>query len=657
MALNLTRTYNSGAASTNGLFGYGWSFSYGMSLSLPSSTEVVVNQENGSQVTFTEQEGGAYTAPPRVTATLVHNGDGTWTFVRHRRDTFTFNSAGQLAQERDLDGDVTGLAYNASGQLETVTDPAGRKLTFAYTAGHVTSVTDPLGRVVRYAYDAAGDLTDVTDVGGGDTHFTYDSAHRMLTMRMPSQAPGVPGSTGAAVANTYDGEGRVVEQTDQLGRTTKFTYSGEPLGEAGGTTTITDATGNITMQSYRFGELTSETRGYGTPEAATWKFEYDQSTLSLASVTDPDGNTTESTYDAEGNVLTTEDALKRKTVNTYDSLNDLLTSTDPMGVTTTMTYDGRGNLLSTARPLTGSSEVQTTTYAYEDPAHPGDLTSMTNPDGAVWKYSYDADGDRTSVTDPLGDKTTLTYNAIGWLLSAISPRGNVSGAKPASFTTTYAHNDFGRVTETFDPLGHKTTAEYDPDQNLIASTDADGNVTSYSYDAADEQTAVHRADGTTLQTIYWPDGTVREQLDGAGHATRYEYDSLGRAVAVTDPLGRVTRYTYDPAGNETAMTDPEGQVTTKTYDADNELTSISYSDGKTPNVTAIAYNADGERTAMTDGTGTSTYMYDSLNQMTSMTDGAGASVEYGYDLAGQLTKLTYPNGKSGRCAVTTRRAT
>jgi RHS repeat-associated protein len=646
IALDLTRTYNSATADTNGALGYGWSFAYGMSLTFPDAEHVTVNQENGAQVTFTKEPEGKYAAPPRVTATLVHNADGSWSFVRRRRERFTFNSSGRLSTETDLNGYTTSLAYSGAGQLETVTDPAGRKLTFAYTGGHITAVTDPLGRVVHYSYDAAGDLTDVTDVAGGDTHFTYDAAHRMLTMRTPDQAPGVSGATGAAVANVYNSDGRVIEQTDQLGRTTKFSYSGEPLSATGGTTTITDPKGNVTVQSYKFGELLSETQGAGTPEAASWKFEYDQSTLGLTSLTDPDSHTTRATYDAEGNTLSSEDALGRKTVNTYDALNDLLTSIDPSGVTTTMTYDAHGNLLTKSRPLNGSSAVQRTTYTYGDSAHPGDVTAVTDADGNTWQHTYDANGDRTATTDPLAHRTTSTYNAIGWLLSATSPRGNVSGANPASFTTTYAHNAFGLVTETVDPLGHKTTRAYDPDQNLVASTDADGNTTHYLYDAADEQIAVVRADGSTTHTTYWPDGTIEEQIDAAGHATRYDYDALARPSAVTDPLGRVTHYGYDPAGNETSMTDAEGQLTTKTYDADNELTSISYSDGKTPDVKDIAYNADGERTAMTDGSGTSTFAYDSLNRMTSSTDGAGATVDYEYDLVGHPTKLTYPNGKS-----------
>ena len=43
-----------------------------------------------------------------------------------------------------------------------------------------------------------------------------------------------------------------------------------------------------------------------------------------------------------------------------------------------------------------------------------------------------------------------------------------------------------------------------------------------------------------------------------------------------------------------------------TYDADNELTSVTYSGGTTPDVTNISYDSDGQRTSMTDGTGTST---------------------------------------------------
>jgi RHS repeat-associated protein len=646
-SLDLTRTYSSGSAATDGPFGFGWSFPYGMLLSFPDSTRVVVNEEQGSQVTFTRQPGGSYEALPRVTATLAHNSDGTWTFVRRRRDTFTFDDGGKLTAEKDLNGYVTSLAYDAAGKLTTVRDPAGRKLILAYTSSgrHISSVSDPLGRVVRYSYDGAGNLIDVTDVNGGDAHFAYDSGHRMVSMRFPNQAPGVSGSTGAVVSNTYDSQGRVTSQTDQLGRKTTFAYSGDPFSSSGGGTAITDPKGNVTVQKYQSGELISETKGAGTPLAATWEFQYDPATLGMTKVTDPNGHAITATFDSQGNVLTTTDALGRKTANTYDSVNNLLTTTDPADVTTTMTYDARGNLLTRSRPLVGTAQAQTVTYTYGDSSHPGDVTAMTDADGNRSTYTYDAIGDRTSATDPLGNKTTSSYNTIGWLLTAVSARGS---------RTTYSYNDrstgaldgFGDIRGITDPLGEVTVYAYDRDRNLTSVTDPNGNSTAYAYDAADEQTAVHRADGTALHTTYWPDGTIKDQVNGAGHITHYDYDPLARESAVTDPLGRTTKYEHDGAGNRTTITDRQGRVTTMSYDAANELTSISYSDGKTPNVSHITYDADGQRTGQTDGSGTWSWTWDSLHRLSDVTEGSSGTVSYQYNLRDEPKRITYPNAKT-----------
>ena len=124
-------------------------------------------------------------------------------------------------------------------------------------------------------------------------------------------------------------------------------------------------------------------------------------------------------------MLSRTDPLGRKTTYTYNALNEPLTITDPKGVTTTNTYDARGNLTSVSTPCPTATPpgTQTTTYNYGDASHPGDVTSMVDPAGKTWTYSYDTYGDRTSSTDPLGDKTTSTYNADGWPLSTVSPRG------------------------------------------------------------------------------------------------------------------------------------------------------------------------------------------------------------------------------------------
>ncbi len=629
--LLFSRTYNSLAADVDGSLGYGWTHNYGMRLATDDAGKVTVHQENGSQVAFTPSDAG-YTAPPRVIVTLTKNADGTFSFTRLNKEFFTFSTAGKLLERRDLNGYATKLAYNSAGQLTTVTEPAGRTLTLTYTNGRITSVSDQTGRKVLFGYDAAGNLTDVTDIGGGKMYFTYDANHRMLTKKDPR---------GGVVTNHYDAEGRVDWQTDQLGR--KFTFAYTPT-----STTITDPKGNVTFEEYAYGLRTAVTHGHGTAQAATWRFEYDPATIGMTSITDPRGAVTTKAYDARGNVLSVTDPLGRTTTYTYNARNDVTSVTDPKGVKTTLAYDTRGNVISESRPLlsaTGSLlATRKTSYAHANATYPGDVTSMTDPLGKVWTFTYDAYGNKTSDKDPLGNRTTYAYDTVGRMTSTVAPKGNLSGANPALYRTTYAYNTRGQVTSTTDPLLRKTSFGYDAEGNLISLTDPKGNITRSTYNLADELTVTTRPDLTTVKTTYNADGTVWQQIDGRGRATTYGYDSLGRVSTATDPLGRVTRYGYDLAGNLATLTDPQGQVTTHTYDAASQLKSVLYSSAATPDVTAIGYDNNGNRTSMADGTGTSTWAYDSLGRLLSHKNGAGSVSGYGYDLKGQITSITYPGG-------------
>jgi len=669
--LAFTRTYNSMVANTNGPLGYGWVDNLGAKLAVAGST-TTLTEENGAQTVFTF-DGSNWTAPPRDIATLKHNGDGTWSLKRHAQQTLTFNSSGQLTSMADLNGNTTSYSYTA-GQLTTVTDSAGRTLRLGYTGGHITKVTDPNvtpPRSVTFSYDLAGDLTKVTDVNGGKTKFTYDGAHRMLTMKDPkcSATPTCPGIT-----NHYDTSGRVDWQTDQLNRKTSFVYAGDPSSATGGTTEIirptsNDPNGNVTLDTYEYGVKVSETKGYGTAQAATTIYRYDPATAQPTSISDPNGHTTLMTYDGQGNMLTKQDPLGRTTTySNYNGLNEAQTIQDPKGVITTNTYDADGNLTSVSTPCPDCTPAatQTTKYAICEPPpptttctvggatyHQGDIESMTDADAKAWTYAYDTYGNRVSTTDPLGDKSTSTYNADDWLLTTVSPNGNVSGGNPGAFTTKYSHDNFGDVMRKTDPLGHITVKSYDADRNLVSVKDPNGNKTTYAYDLANEQTTVKRPDGTSTSTTYWPDGTVKQQIDGKHNPIQsYTYDSLGRVITVTDAIGDTTTYTYDAAGNKLTKQDPGGSCsalpaigcTTMAYDAANQLTSVTYSDGTTPNVTNIIYDLDGQRTGMTDGTGTSTRTYDSLHRLTSYTNGALVTVGYGYNLRNLPTTITYPGG-------------
>lgn len=375
--LNLVRTYNSLAVAQSGPFGPGWASSYDSHLSVAGDGSVTVTQETGATVPFYPASAGGFGAPSWVLATLVHNADGTYTFARRRRDIFTFDSSGRLIGETDLNGAgastpyTTTLAYDGSGRLSTVTDPAGPTLTFAYgTNGLVSSVTDSASRSVTYGYDSSLNLTSATDVAGSVTHYGYDGGHHLTTIVDPR------GNT--VLTNTYDSSGRATQQVDGLSRTTTFAYGTNASGSA--TTTITDPSSRVMLETFDNALLLIQRiRAYGTSLAATTSYTYDPATQGTASVTDPNGHVTNATYDAAGNQLTSTDGLGRQTVATYDSLNDQLTVIDPKGVTTTRTFDARGNLTVSSTPLlnaagTSTIATRTTSYAHTDAAHPGDVT-------------------------------------------------------------------------------------------------------------------------------------------------------------------------------------------------------------------------------------------------------------------------------------------
>jgi RHS repeat-associated protein len=660
--LAFTRTYNSDLAGLNGPLGYGWRPNYMMSLAQSGGT-VTITQENGSQATFTQSGGTWSPSAPRFIATLTHNGDGTWTFVRQARDSFSFSASGLLLSETDLNGYATTFAYSG-GQLSSVTDPAGRSLTIGWTGSNITSVTDgnvSPTRSVHFQYnDGSGNLTDVIDINGGHWHYVYDASHRLTSMLDPNcYGAGSQCNGGSGVLTHYNGQGEVDWQQDQLGRQTSFDYS-----SIAGATKVTDPAGHIEVDYYTQGLLVAKTRGYGTSAAATTYYGYDPNTLARTTVVDADRHATQSSVDASGNALTSTDPLGRTTTRTYNSLNEPLTITDGNGVATTYAYDTRGNVTSVSRPLVGTSQVQTTLFNHADSSHPGDVTSMVDPDGKTWTYGYNANGYRSSVRDPLGNTATSTFNTDGWLLTTVSPKGNVSGCGCTSaYTTVYSYtlpvsgvvDEFGDVQTVTDPLGHVTTFTYDADRNRTSTKDADGHLTSYVFDLAKELIQTKRADSpqTTATTDYNPDGTVADQKDGKGNALQtYGYDALGRVTTVTDALGNVTTYVLDSAGNRLTKQDPAGHCsaspmtgcTVMAYDAANQLTAVTYSDGVTPNVSGLSYDADGQRTAETDGTGTSSWTWDSLHRLTGYTNGNGETVSYTYNLRSLVTAIGYPGG-------------
>ena len=205
--------------------------------------------------------------------------------------------------------------------------------------------------------------------------------------------------------------------------------------------------------------------------------------------------------------------------------------------------------------------------------------------------------------------------------------------------------------------------------NVVAVVDPMGNVTSSSYDPADQVTSVTDAASSTVAAtttyLYNKNGYEKQVTNPDGESTSYAYADPAYprlATTLTDPLGRTTTYSYDPDGQISGVTEPSGWSLSYAYNAAGELcwkASVAVSspscsspptDPTTSGLVTYSYSPAGQVTQVTDATGTTSYLYNDTGELTSTTDGAGNTVSYGYDPAGNITCIAYPVIQGSSCS-------
>src|SRR5262249_42576748 len=139
----------------------------------------------------------------------------------------------------------------------------------------------------------------------------------------------------------------------------------------------------------------------------------------------------------------------------------------------------------------------------------------------------------------------------------------------------------------------------------------------------------------------------------------YAYDAFGRLTDATMPESGHFQYQYNTFDLLTQRTDARGVITTYGYDTLNRLQSVSYNVGSTgvPATASVSFtygtdntkNNVGRLLTVTDGIGTETYAYDPrlplTTQIQKVIGSTTFTTSYGYNLAGQVTQITYPSGR------------
>jgi YD repeat-containing protein len=118
------------------------------------------------------------------------------------------------------------------------------------------------------------------------------------------------------------------------------------------------------------------------------------------------------------------------------------------------------------------------------------------------------------------------------------------------------------------------------------------------------------------------DCTVSHITDARGYATAFGYTNGNRtSMAPPAPLGS-TSYGYDGLSRATSILDGLGQTTRATYGANDRRIRLDYQDGSSMQ---YAYDLAGNLLSMTDQTGTTGFSYDARNRVTRKTSPDGDS--------------------------------
>lgn len=178
----LERFYTSGGI-TQGVLGRNWAHGYeehllpitetypGVESLSPYCTEALptvrciahVSGPGAHEIFIQDPQTLVYLPPP-----------GSYSGLLQRRDEDTQALRGWIL--RFADGTQT--AFDAHGRIRSTRDRHGNTLNFYYgetDSDPLLAVVDPLGRVIRFAYDEQGRLSTVTDFAGRAVTYSYES--------------------------------------------------------------------------------------------------------------------------------------------------------------------------------------------------------------------------------------------------------------------------------------------------------------------------------------------------------------------------------------------------------------------------------------------------------------------------------------------------
>ena len=656
LTINLSggeRANFSGNISVDGGGGTSWTITVGGKV-IPGSGNSISGYWDGTDSSGKQVAAGSYTAVLEAQATGNNCGQSVTSIpiTVTARQANSDTPIGNLPSLKKCgDSAINVASGNLSHFQPLFTLPNSKFLgEFSLSYNSLSSQNDVLGMGWTHTYNirlvANNDGSYTLTEGDGEKTVLYSKGSYFSPENSNYPALTISGTFTLQHKNgitySFDQDKKITAISDRNSNAITFAYSTNTL-------TVTDPNGRNVVINYVNGKIST--------------------------ISDPSGNVHTFTYTGQDLTGVSSQIVNVGTANwvyTYYANSFMHTKTDPLNKTTTYIYDSDHRLYQATAPDDKNR------YFVYTPAQ--SLTQMTEKDGGVWTYKYNAQlGVLTEVDypDPYGPKEKYGYFQSGVNVGRLEYIEDQRGKR-----TYYAYDSGGNgnIASVTDALSHVTNypiynslnqvkrieypgsptpvvlLDYNAQGNLTYFKDPEGNETQFGYDSRGNLTTIQSI-GNSLVNItntYDPYNYLRTITDNrTGAVVQFEYDSAGNLTVHKDPMTPTNDivFEYNGFNKVKKVTDPENNIIQFYYDLMANLASMTDANQKT---TSYEYNYRGQVTKITDALNHITqFAYGTgcpscgtgVEKLTSVTDARGKTTTFEYYLDGRLFKETDHLGK------------
>lgn len=340
---------------------------------------------------------------------------------RGERHRFARDLEGRVVRETGFDGRERSTRYDPAGRAVEVRDHRGRATKIERDlAGRVTRRTYPDRRASRFAYDVEGRLAEAVSDDGA-VRFARDAWGRVVREE----------TDGFVVERRYDAVGNAVSRATSLGHEVAWHRDGN--GRLAGVTLGRDPA---------WMRFDPASLAVAAPLRAPWTMEIDRDARGVETERRmPGAVVSQWRHDAVGRPVEHRVARRGDEMLTrgyqWRGADQLAAMIDAAEGPTRYEHDPRGNLVA-ARGAHGAQHraVDEVGNVFRDPLRgdrvygaggvlerssearhvhdvEGRLVERVTPDGARWRYTWDAQHQLRAVTRPDGVEVTYGYDALG----------------------------------------------------------------------------------------------------------------------------------------------------------------------------------------------------------------------------------------------------